>query len=227
MSHSKIKVGGQSPNTSGEISVTLNNLSNVSAGSPSNDEVLKYSSGSWINSTISSSSATVQFLYIGEGASNNYFNSGLTTIGANDELRLYDSSPTNTITGATITKEGSTDWIKFVTLPAGEYLIIAQVRVNFIGSGYFAYQVVSDPTGSFTNLTPYAVIGENADSHAQGVSQTLQGHIELTSSTEIGFNIVAVQNVEPVVFEDEQGNVTYPQGDIISEFSYMFIEKLS
>tara|TARA_Y100000592_G_scaffold38382_2_gene60766 strand:- start:30313 stop:30948 length:636 start_codon:yes stop_codon:yes gene_type:complete len=48
MSHNKIKVGGQSPNTFGEISVALNDLSNVSAGSPDENQVLQYSSGSWI-----------------------------------------------------------------------------------------------------------------------------------------------------------------------------------
>jgi len=48
MSHNKIKVGSQSPNTEGEINVALNDLSNVSVGSPSNNQVLKYSSGSWI-----------------------------------------------------------------------------------------------------------------------------------------------------------------------------------
>tara|TARA_Y100001937_G_C7022216_1_gene286007 strand:+ start:145 stop:777 length:633 start_codon:yes stop_codon:yes gene_type:complete len=48
MSHNKIKVGGQSPNTSGEINVPLNNLSDVSVESPSESQVLQYSSGSWI-----------------------------------------------------------------------------------------------------------------------------------------------------------------------------------
>lgn len=217
MSHNKIKVAGQEPNVNGEINVALNNLSDVSAGSPSNDDVLKYSSGSWINSTISSLPSSVQFIYIGEGASNAYSNSGLTTIAANDEFRLYDSSPVNTITGASFTKEGSTDWIKFITLPAGEYQIIAQVRVEFSASGYFVYRIVSDPTNTQADLTPYAVIGENADAYADGVSQTLQGYITLASSTEIGFKIVAVSNVDTVA----------NQGNTPSEFSYMFIEKLS
>jgi hypothetical protein len=48
MSHNKIKVGGQSPNTSGEISVALNNLSDVSVASPSNNQVLKYNGDTWV-----------------------------------------------------------------------------------------------------------------------------------------------------------------------------------
>lgn len=216
MSHNKVKVAGQETNVNGEISVALNNLSDVSASSPSDNDVLKYSSGSWQNSPLSSLPATVQFIYIGEGASNAYSNSGLTTIGANDEFRLYDSSPVNTITSATITKEGSTDWIKFITLPAGEYQVIAQVRVDFTASGYFVYRVVSDPTNTKTDLTPYAVIGENADGYADGVSQTLQGYLNLTASTDIGLNVHAVSNVDTVA----------NQGNTPSEFSYLFIEKL-
>lgn len=45
MSHNKIKVGDQSPNTSGEIAVALNNLSDVNVSSASNGALLKYSSG--------------------------------------------------------------------------------------------------------------------------------------------------------------------------------------
>ncbi len=216
MSHNKIKVGGQSPNTSGEISVALNNLSNVTAGSPSDDDVLKYSSGAWINSPASGLSGTVNFIHVGSGESNAYSNSGLTTIAANGEFRIYDSSPTNTITGASFTKVGATDWIESITLPAGEYQIIAQVRVEFSASGYFTYRMVSDPTSSKTDITPYAVIGENADTYAQGVSQTLQGYVNLGSQTDIGFNVHAVSNVDTVA----------NQGNTVSEFSYLFIEKL-
>ena len=47
MSHNKIKVGGQSPNTNGEVSVDLNHLDGVSVSSPSPNVLLKYNSG-WI-----------------------------------------------------------------------------------------------------------------------------------------------------------------------------------
>ncbi len=51
MSHNKITVGGQSPDSNGEISTELNNLSNVSVSSPSENQLLKYSSGSWTAQT--------------------------------------------------------------------------------------------------------------------------------------------------------------------------------
>ena len=70
MSHNKIKVGGQSPNTNGEISVAVNNLSDVNITSVANDEFLRYNStsGDWENSsTVSSSSVSI--LFLAEGAS--------------------------------------------------------------------------------------------------------------------------------------------------------------
>ena len=45
MSYNKIKVGGQSPNTNGEIAVALNDLSDVDVSSASNGTLLKYDSG--------------------------------------------------------------------------------------------------------------------------------------------------------------------------------------
>ena len=219
MSHNKIKVAGQEPNVSGEISVSLDNLSNVNITSIADDQVLQYDSSSseWKNETLSGSTATVQYIQIGQGESNAYSNSGLTTINANDEFRLYDSSPQNTITGATITNYLSTNWIEYVTLPAGTYQMIAQTRVEFSASGYFVYRFVSDPTGTPVDIGPYAVIGDNADNYAQGVSQTLQAHFTLASSSNVGFQVHAVSNVDTVA----------NQGNTVSEFSYLFIEKVA
>jgi len=48
MSHNKIKVAGQSPNASSEISVSLNNLSDVNVTSATNGTLLKYASSEWV-----------------------------------------------------------------------------------------------------------------------------------------------------------------------------------
>ena len=53
MSHNKLTVAGQSPNANSEISVALNNLSDVSISSPSSNQVLQYSGSSFVNSTLS------------------------------------------------------------------------------------------------------------------------------------------------------------------------------
>lgn len=47
MSHNKIKIGSAEPSVSGAIDVTLNDLSNVSASSPANDQYLVYSGSSF------------------------------------------------------------------------------------------------------------------------------------------------------------------------------------
>lgn len=47
MSHNKIKVGGQSPNTSGEIAVGIDNLSDVNVSSATNGTLLKYDGSEW------------------------------------------------------------------------------------------------------------------------------------------------------------------------------------
>jgi len=45
MSHNKVKVGGQSPDSSGSISVDLNHLSDVNVSTASNGTLVKYDSG--------------------------------------------------------------------------------------------------------------------------------------------------------------------------------------
>ena len=219
MSHNKIKVAGQSPNTNGEITVAVNNLSDVNITSIADNQILQYDSASsqWKNENLSGDTATVQYIQVGNGESNAYSNSGLTTINADDEFRLYDSSPQNTISGASFTKYLSTHWVQYVTLPAGKYQCIAQTRVEFSASGYFVFRLVKDIDTSPADIGPYAVIGDNSDSYAQGVSQTLQAHFELSSSSNVGFQVHAVSNVDTVA----------NQGNTVSEFSYLFIEKVA
>tara|TARA_Y100000592_G_scaffold38382_2_gene60764 strand:- start:29334 stop:29954 length:621 start_codon:yes stop_codon:yes gene_type:complete len=53
MSHNKIKVGGQSPNTSGEISVSLNNLSDVVlSGSEEAKDVLRHNGTNFVDTQL-------------------------------------------------------------------------------------------------------------------------------------------------------------------------------
>lgn len=219
MSHNKIKVAGQEPNVNGEISVAINNLSDINITSIADNQILQYDSASseWKNEDFSAETATVQYIQIGNGESNAYSNSGLTTISADDEFRLYDSSPQNTISGASFTKYLSTHWIQYVTLPAGKYQCIAQTRVEFTASGYFVFRLVKDIDSTPVDIGPYAVIGESADSYASGVSQTLQSHFELSSSSNVGIQVHAVSNVDTVA----------NQGNTVSEFSYLFIEKVA
>ena len=77
-------------------------------------------------------------MLIGQAGSDNYSNSGATTL-TNTDLYFYDASPVNTITGASITS--SSNWVSSFTLPAGRYLINVAFNVVFSSSGQFAYQL--------------------------------------------------------------------------------------
>jgi len=56
MSHNKVKVAGKSPSQTGDISVSLNDLNNVSITSVSTNEGLKYNGATWVNDSITSTS---------------------------------------------------------------------------------------------------------------------------------------------------------------------------
>ena len=81
--------------------------------SPSSGQILKYdaSSSKYVNAPL----VNAQYMLIGQGESDAYSNSGLTTITTGDEFRLYDTSPINEITGASISNVGATNWIDEIT----------------------------------------------------------------------------------------------------------------
>jgi len=124
MSHNKITVAGQSPNTSGEITVNVENLDDVNITSVSNNQVLQYDNASakWVNADTSAlSGGTV--LFIGDGSSTNYPTTG--TLGNGDSIKFYN--PLYNGISATV----GTGWIDSITLPAGDYLCNAVVGLTF------------------------------------------------------------------------------------------------
>lgn len=66
MSHNKITVAGQSPNSSGEITLSVENLSDVTISSASDTQVLKYNGSGWVNSAAPSTSTN--YMLIGQGS---------------------------------------------------------------------------------------------------------------------------------------------------------------
>ena len=119
MSHNKFTVANQSPNASGNVSIDIGDMNDVSISSPAVNQVIQYSGSQWQNQTLALGSG---LLVIGQGESNppatNYSSSGASSMSGN--VYLYDSSPVNTL-GATITKYASTHWVTSITLPAGNY----------------------------------------------------------------------------------------------------------
>ena len=186
MSHNKITVASQNPDASGDISVELNNLSNVNTGTPSNNDYLKYVSASseWQSSATAATTPGVEHIFIGEGASQTYpeaWTSG------NDVYFYSSSTPTNTITGATVSSSDSyTDWYDEFNLPSGSYLIYTRIQADFSSSsGYVTYKV-HDGTAT---VAPdgYAVASGNSSEFPQLV-QTI---IELSSSATVTVRLTA------------------------------------
>jgi hypothetical protein len=83
MSHNTTKVNSQEPSAAGVVSQALNDLSDVSASSPSADQVLIYSGGTWGAGNGGASGGVIN---IGQGESDAYSNSGATTITATDDV---------------------------------------------------------------------------------------------------------------------------------------------
>jgi|TARA_R100000455_G_C6234000_1_gene94783 FlaG/FlaF family flagellin (archaellin) len=191
MSHNKIKVAGQEPNASGEISVALDNLSDVSASSPSNGDFLKYNDASneWENVAVASSSS-VEILFFGQGGSVNYPE----TLSSGNNVYFYGTSGNfvNTI-GATLGQTTSTsafdDWYDQFTLPAGDYVLQGSLHGDFSGaSGEAKYQFregANNRGASGVNLHPSNTSG--TEYPAEAVS-----YVTLTSSTTIVLRITDV-----------------------------------
>lgn len=215
MSHNKIKVGSKEPNTNGVITVNLNDLNNVNAPSPTDTQLLKYVSASseWQPVDPNLASSTIEYLLIGQGETNDYDNSTTdTTISTSHALRLYDTSPINNISSATLTNEGSTDWVKSISLPSGKYQVWLTYRVEFSASGVMSFALYN---GS-TKISSVAFIGESLGIY-DGTASVLQTIINLSSTTTVEIKPTVVTNVDTVA----------NQGNTPAQYSSIYIEKLS
>lgn len=186
MSHNKIKVGGQSPNTNGEISVAINNLSDVNITSVSNNDFLKYNStsGDWENNATASSSS-VSIVFLGEGANQNYPE----TLASGSDVYFYAASPINTI-GATLGSSDSySNWYDQFTLPAGDYILQASLHGDYTGAtGEAKYQFregSNNRGASGVNLDPSNTTGTEYPGEAVS-------YVTLTSSTTITVRLTSV-----------------------------------
>lgn len=207
MSHNKIKVANQDPDASGNISVDVGDMSDVTISSPSANQVIQYSGSQWENQTFSLASG---LLVIGQGESNAYSNSGASSMSG--AVYLYDSSPVNTL-GATITKYLATDWVTSITLPAGNYFAQLTYRVEFSTSGYFNFGLTD--TGGSTEYTTKAYIGEDRTTIDNSASTAI-GYFELSTSTTI---VIYNNNASGVDTVANQGNTP-------AEFATLLIRKV-
>ena len=211
MSHNKITVANQNPDSSGNISIDVSNMADVNISSPIDSQVLQYnlSASEWQNQTLNVGSG---LLVLGQGDSNAYNNSGASSMSGAIYLYAPLASIVNTI-GATITKYLATDWVTSITLPAGNYFAQITYRVEFSSSGYFNFGL-TDTTG-ITEYTSRAYIGEDRTT-IDNAASTAIGYFELASSTTV---ILHNNNSSGVAAVGSQGNTP-------SEFSTLMIRSV-
>lgn len=211
MSHNKITVAGQKPDVNGSITVPFVSTDQIT-GTPSTDDYLKWNGTYWEPTANASLTTGVGHIFIGQGESDNYSNSphGTGSFSDLDQIYFYDSSPVNTITGATITS--SSNWISSITLPAGDYHIHVKTLFEFSADGYCLYAMYNGTT----RITPGGVVGELRNFY-RGASDIAMGIIQLASSTTITIKIQALSNVDTGT----------AQGTTPSKHNLICIEKLS
>ena len=208
MSHNKLTVASQNPDSNGNITVAMSDMSDVSINSPTNNQIIQYSGSQWENQTLAIGSG---LLLIGQGESNAYANSNASSMSG--AVYLYDSSPVNTI-GATINKYSSTHWVTSITLPAGNYFAQITYRVEFSTSGYFNFGLVKASSVA-TEYSTKAYIGEDRTTIDNAASTAL-GYFELSSSTEIILHSNHSSGVDTIA----------NQGNTPSDFSTLLIRKV-
>lgn len=215
MSHNTTKVNSQEPSAAGVVSQALGDLSDVTLTSPQNNDYVQYNGTNFVN--VSSVSGTFQYILVGQGESNAYSNSGASNLSSGSEVRFYDSNEINTISGATIHKYSSTDWVDYINLPAGNYVVGCSCRVEFSSSGNFAFELWSG-TGSTsiwnTNLTAHASIGQGS-TYPNAPGYLLQ-YFELASAADVAVLVLTNTGVDTV---SNQGNTP-------SEYNQLLIVKV-
>lgn len=132
MSHNKFTVGNQSPDSSGNVDVALNNLSDVDTTGIGTNQILAYDTTSSTFKAVNNGGVLgVVFL-----SSNNTSANYPQTLNAADNVYWYAPTPINTIVGASLLDSDGVggDWYDGVTLPAGDYIMQCGLHGDFTGS---------------------------------------------------------------------------------------------
>lgn len=185
MSHNKLTIANQSPDSAGNVSLAMNDLSDVT-GTPAAGTYLLYNGTNY--DTVSTASVSVQCIFIGEGGADAYPR----TLVANEEVCFYSTTPYNSIASATLnTLSGQTDWYESVTLPAGTYYFRGTCIGDFTSS--------SSPNMTYRFYNGSAMdgaAGASYDSVASGGKYPYEATalFTLSASTTVYLNINTVTN---------------------------------
>lgn len=148
MSHNKITVGGQSPSSSGDVSLSLNALSDVTISSASSNNVLQYDGSSFVNSVLSGPLEIQGVFTVFQKNGTSYSPSGSYTVSdylflsrddqTSRNVAFVDASfvSSNPATSANTIKSNTKAMESFNVLQAGTYLCICSVPLKSSNGGY-------------------------------------------------------------------------------------------
>ena len=191
MSHNIAKLNGKYPDRSGNISLNLDDLGNVTEAQNGQTLVYDATGDSWSGVDVGSGGiAGYNFALFGQGESNNYTNGGY-TLAVGETWGFYDSNPVNHITDlVSFNYVGATSWLESITLQPGKYEFFVQTDAVFSSTGYFGIILKNsaDTNLSVSNLT--------------GNAQTTYGHptalmtnVTVTEETDVFVKINNLLNV--------------------------------
>lgn len=193
MSHNQNKINSQVPNRQGVVSQNLSNLSNVSAASPTSNQVLKWVSSAWIPALpvaniFSAGGYAAGFSKYSSGGGSSYTSSGSldsyrTHTAVNwSEANADDSRYQHggvTITRGTHGGSNPTQ-VRFskITVDVGKYILFATTRSPISSSSnYIEWQWLN--TSTDVALGPkWRQYGSTVDDIGYGI-----GYVECTSGT--------------------------------------------
>jgi len=195
MSHNNIKFGTAEPNRQGEVSSSLDNLSDVSASSPAAGQTIRYANPGWELGNV-----TTALSLFGVGASQAYPQGG-NEIAVGEDLQFYGEAYNGA--GVAGTYSG---WFDSITLPAGEYVITAVSGVSMsASSGEVDYRWYNQGSSSHVGTT--GTVGDDNLS----VGSPCIAYVDPSSSTTYSVRATAVSNVSALA---SQGNRAAERGFI-------------
>lgn len=204
MAYNKIKVAGQSPNNTGEITVNVEDLDDVNISSIQQNQVLQYdnTNSQWINADSSSlSGGTV--LFLGDGTSTQY--PATAGLGNNDDIQFY-----NIVFNGVSATGLTSGWNDSITLPAGSYLCNAVAGLSFSASTGVA-------TYRWHNGSSFFGTQGNVKNDEDTIGTSCAGYISSTST----INLTVRLNSNPSYI-----NAPNIQGSRQAEYGYVEIRKL-
>lgn len=205
MSHNKITVGSQLPDSAGNVSLALTDLSDVSFSSLSNNDVIQYNGTSFDNTAISSTDLIDQSLFancnltaMGEGVFSFVYSSSTAAGSANAIMvgatgsgygiaDITGSIAVSNVTPAGLTygSTGSRFYARY-QVPTGQYILIYETR------GFF-----QDSTGVSTVAwmdESYNVLGNVVELKPKGGGQRgskkIYGYINTNSSVYVHIGLI-------------------------------------